>query len=69
VLDTNPNKRPEMDEVVKMLKAVDISEGGGTIPLDQPQVCEEVESARLHKHKEAILNLQMSFHSIPAMPR
>lgn len=37
--DANPNKRPEMDEVVKMLKRIDISKGGGMIPLDQSQGC------------------------------
>ncbi|KAJ4824722.1 hypothetical protein Tsubulata_045535 [Turnera subulata] len=37
--DANPDKRPEMDEVVSMLEAIDTSKGGGMIPLDQPQGC------------------------------
>ncbi|XP_004489293.1 serine/threonine-protein kinase 54 isoform X1 [Cicer arietinum] len=37
--DANPDKRPEMDEVVTMLEAIDTSKGGGMIPLDQPQSC------------------------------
>ncbi|KAJ6800890.1 serine/threonine-protein kinase HT1-like [Iris pallida] len=37
--DANPDKRPEMDEVVKMLEAIDTSKGGGMIPLDQPKGC------------------------------
>ncbi|XP_031093550.1 serine/threonine-protein kinase STY13-like [Ipomoea triloba] len=37
--DANPDKRPEMDEVVSMLEVIDTSKGGGMIPLDQPQGC------------------------------
>ncbi|XP_042952548.1 serine/threonine-protein kinase STY8-like isoform X2 [Carya illinoinensis] len=37
--DANPDKRPEMAEVVSMLEAIDTSKGGGMIPLDQPQGC------------------------------
>ncbi|KAK4427152.1 Serine/threonine-protein kinase EDR1 [Sesamum alatum] len=37
--DANPDKRPEMDEVVAMLEAIDTSKGGGMIPLDQQQGC------------------------------
>jgi len=37
--DANPDKRPEMDEVVKMLENIDTHKGGGMIPLDQPQGC------------------------------
>ncbi|KAI3474876.1 hypothetical protein Pfo_030187 [Paulownia fortunei] len=37
--DANSDKRPEMDEVVSMLEAIDTSKGGGMIPLDQPQGC------------------------------
>ncbi|KAK6920722.1 Serine-threonine/tyrosine-protein kinase, catalytic domain [Dillenia turbinata] len=37
--DANPDKRPEMDEVVSMLEAIDTSKGGGMIPLDQSQGC------------------------------
>lgn len=37
--DANPDKRPEMDEVVAMLEAIDTSKGGGMIPGDQPQGC------------------------------
>ncbi|KAK1320865.1 Serine/threonine-protein kinase HT1 [Acorus calamus] len=37
--DANPDKRPEMDEVVAMLEAIDTSKGGGMIPPDQPQGC------------------------------
>lgn len=29
--DGNPEKRPEMDEVVRMLEAIDTSKGGGMI--------------------------------------
>uniref|UniRef100_A0A1D1YVI7 Serine/threonine-protein kinase HT1 n=1 Tax=Anthurium amnicola TaxID=1678845 RepID=A0A1D1YVI7_9ARAE len=37
--DANPDKRPEMDEVVTMLEAIDTSKGGGMIPLDQQHSC------------------------------
>ncbi|KAK8958159.1 hypothetical protein KSP40_PGU022202 [Platanthera guangdongensis] len=37
--DANPDKRPDMDEVVAMLEAVDTSKGGGMIPPDQQQGC------------------------------
>ncbi|TKY55190.1 Serine/threonine-protein kinase HT1 [Spatholobus suberectus] len=37
--DATPDKRPEMDEVVSMLEAIDTSKGGGMIPLDQQQGC------------------------------
>lgn len=37
--DANPDKRPEMDEVVKMLKTIDISKGGEMRPPDQSQGC------------------------------
>lgn len=37
--DGNPNKRPEMAEVVRMLEAVDTSRGGGMIPEDQSTNC------------------------------
>lgn len=35
----NPEKRPEMDEVVRMLEAIDTSKGGGMIPEDQATGC------------------------------
>ncbi|PVH38327.1 hypothetical protein PAHAL_5G230600 [Panicum hallii] len=37
--DANPDKRPEMAEVVSMLEAIDTSKGGGMIPTDQTQGC------------------------------
>lgn len=37
--DATPDKRPEMDEVVSMLEAIDTSKGGGMIPVDQAQGC------------------------------
>ncbi|KAJ4712311.1 Protein kinase [Melia azedarach] len=37
--DANADKRPEMDEAVSMLEAIDTSKGGGMIPGDQPQGC------------------------------
>ncbi|WRX22161.1 Protein kinase domain - like 10 [Theobroma cacao] len=37
--DANPDRRPEMDEVVSMIEAIDTSKGGGMIPHDQPQGC------------------------------
>ncbi|XP_020230314.1 serine/threonine-protein kinase STY13 [Cajanus cajan] len=37
--DANPDKRPEMDEVVSLLEAIDTSKGGGMIPVDQQQGC------------------------------
>ncbi|KAG8373094.1 hypothetical protein BUALT_Bualt12G0134900 [Buddleja alternifolia] len=35
----NPEKRPEMDEVVRKLEAIDTSRGGGMIPEDQAVGC------------------------------
>ncbi|XP_056856226.1 serine/threonine-protein kinase STY13-like [Raphanus sativus] len=37
--DPNPDKRPEMEEVVKLLEAVNTSKGGGMIPPDKFQGC------------------------------
>lgn len=37
--DANPEKRPYMDEVVKLLEAIDTSKGGGMIPEDQLNGC------------------------------
>lgn len=37
--DGNAGKRPEMDEVVRMLEAIDTSKGGGMIPEDQNPKC------------------------------
>ncbi|XP_047174528.1 dual specificity protein kinase zakA-like [Vigna umbellata] len=37
--DATPDKRPEMDEVVSMLEAIDTTKGGGMIPHDQQQGC------------------------------
>lgn len=37
--DANPDKRPVMDEVVKLLEAVNTSKGGGMIPEDQAHGC------------------------------
>ncbi|KAH6808915.1 Protein kinase superfamily protein [Perilla frutescens var. frutescens] len=37
--DANPEKRPEMDEVVRLLEAIDTSKGGGMIPEDQVAGC------------------------------
>ncbi|XP_077245359.1 protein kinase superfamily protein [Tasmannia lanceolata] len=37
--DVNPEKRPEMDEVVRLLEAIDTSKGGGMVPDDQAQGC------------------------------
>ncbi|WOG83664.1 hypothetical protein DCAR_0102841 [Daucus carota subsp. sativus] len=37
--DANPEKRPEMDEVVRLLETIDTSKGGGMIPEDQARGC------------------------------
>ncbi|CAN1334692.1 Serine/threonine-protein kinase STY13 [Linum perenne] len=37
--DANPDKRPEMEEVVSLLEAVDTTKGGGMIPPDQQGGC------------------------------
>ncbi|KAH6757119.1 Protein kinase superfamily protein [Perilla frutescens var. hirtella] len=37
--DANPEKRPEMDEVVRLLESIDTSKGGGMIPDDQAARC------------------------------
>ncbi|KAL8158252.1 serine/threonine-protein kinase 52-like [Apium graveolens] len=37
--DVNPQKRPEMEEVVRLLEAIDTSKGGGMIPEDQASGC------------------------------
>ncbi|OAY78950.1 Serine/threonine-protein kinase HT1 [Ananas comosus] len=37
--DANPDKRPDMDEAVRLLEAIDTSKGGGMIPDDQRAKC------------------------------
>ncbi|PON94951.1 Tyrosine-protein kinase [Trema orientale] len=37
--NANPQKRPEMDDVVRVLEALDTSKGGGMIPEDQASGC------------------------------
>jgi len=37
--DPNPIKRPAMEDVVKLLEALDTSKGGGMIPEDQSSGC------------------------------
>ncbi|KAG6525771.1 serine/threonine-protein kinase STY13-like [Zingiber officinale] len=37
--DANPEKRPDMDDVVRLLEALDTSRGGGMIPDDQVNGC------------------------------
>lgn len=37
--DAKPDKRPEMDEVVRMLESLDTSKGGGMIPEGQATGC------------------------------
>lgn len=37
--DANPERRPEMHEVVSLLEAIDTSKGGGMIPEDQVNGC------------------------------
>ncbi|XP_010938227.1 serine/threonine-protein kinase 54 [Elaeis guineensis] len=37
--DANPDKRPDMDEVVRLLEMIDTSKGGGMIPEDQARGC------------------------------
>uniref|UniRef100_A0A0A9E1M3 non-specific serine/threonine protein kinase n=1 Tax=Arundo donax TaxID=35708 RepID=A0A0A9E1M3_ARUDO len=37
--DANPDKRPDMDEVVRLLEALDTSKGGGMIPEGQAGGC------------------------------
>ncbi|KAM6541283.1 hypothetical protein CsatB_005730 [Cannabis sativa] len=37
--DANPEKRPDMVDVVKLLEAIDTSKGGGMIPEDQAPGC------------------------------
>ncbi|KAL1220667.1 Serine/threonine-protein kinase STY13 [Cardamine amara subsp. amara] len=44
--DGNPERRPEMAEVVKMLEGVDTTKGGGMIPEDQSPGCFCFASAR-----------------------
>uniref|UniRef100_A0A0E0L079 Protein kinase domain-containing protein n=1 Tax=Oryza punctata TaxID=4537 RepID=A0A0E0L079_ORYPU len=37
--DANPAERPEMEEVVQMLEAVDMKKGRGMVPLGEPTGC------------------------------
>ncbi|GAB2213726.1 hypothetical protein Droror1_Dr00018039 [Drosera rotundifolia] len=37
--DPNPDKRPDMNDVVKLLEAIDTSKGGGMIPEDEAVGC------------------------------
>lgn len=37
--DKHPEKRPQMQEVARMLEALDTSKGGGMIPDDQSPFC------------------------------
>ncbi|KAM7527213.1 hypothetical protein LguiB_030623 [Lonicera macranthoides] len=37
--DANPERRPEMEEVVSLLEAIDTSKGGGMMPEDQVNGC------------------------------
>lgn len=37
--DANSDRRPEMDEVVSLLEAIDTSKGGGMIPPNKSQGC------------------------------
>lgn len=37
--DANPDKRPDMDEVVQLIEALDTSKGGGMIPDGQSPGC------------------------------
>ena len=37
--DANPDKRPDMDEVVRHLEALNTSKGGGMIPEDKAHGC------------------------------
>ncbi|KAJ6800026.1 serine/threonine-protein kinase HT1-like [Iris pallida] len=37
--DANPVKRPEMDQAVAMLEAIDTSKGGGMVPIDRSPGC------------------------------
>ncbi|XP_059658557.1 serine/threonine-protein kinase STY13-like [Cornus florida] len=37
--NSDPEKRPEMEELVSILESIDTSNGGGMIPPDQPQGC------------------------------
>ncbi|KAG9155818.1 hypothetical protein Leryth_004073 [Lithospermum erythrorhizon] len=37
--DANPDKRPEMEEAVRLIEAIDTSKGGGMIPDDQATGC------------------------------
>lgn len=37
--DANPEKRPDMNEIVRMLEAIDTSKGGGMIPEGQSGGC------------------------------
>ncbi|KAI7747792.1 hypothetical protein M8C21_010815 [Ambrosia artemisiifolia] len=37
--DAKPDKRPEMEEVVKLLEAIDTSKGGGMVPEDEATGC------------------------------
>ncbi|KAL6581725.1 hypothetical protein OROMI_005739 [Orobanche minor] len=37
--DSNPEKRPDMDDVVTWLESIDTSKGGGMIPDDQVGGC------------------------------
>uniref|UniRef100_A0A2N9F4N8 non-specific serine/threonine protein kinase n=1 Tax=Fagus sylvatica TaxID=28930 RepID=A0A2N9F4N8_FAGSY len=64
--DANADKRPEMDEVVRMLEAIDTTKGGGMIPEDQASEDRMIHGIEVKVEIEAHVGSNQELKAIPA---